>query len=52
MPKRRSSNPEQLRNEAAESEKAGRSEGEKNPRNVAGGKKSAATRKQHGSRKR
>jgi hypothetical protein len=50
MPKRRSSNPRQLRNEAEEIEKSGHSEGEKNPRNVAGGKKAAATRKQRGSR--
>jgi hypothetical protein len=51
MPKRGSSQrPEQLRHEAEQIEKSGRSAGEKNPKNVAGGKKAAATRKQRGSR--
>jgi hypothetical protein len=50
MPKRSTQRPQQLRNEAEQIEKSGRAEGEKNPKNVAGGKKAAATRKQRGSR--
>jgi hypothetical protein len=50
MPKRGSSQrPEQPRSEAEQIEKSGRT-GDKNPKNVAGGKKATATRKQRGSR--
>jgi hypothetical protein len=52
MPKRSNPRPQQLRSEAEQIEKSGRAEGDKNPKNVAGGKKAAATRKQRGSRSR
>ena len=51
MPKRED-NPsaEELRREAGDIEREGKgSEEGKNPKNVAGGKKAAATRKEHGS---
>ncbi len=54
MPKREDNpSPEQLRREASsiEHEGKGREEG-KNPGNVAGGKKAAATRKEHGTSRR
>jgi hypothetical protein len=50
MPKRSNPRPQQLRSEAEQIEKSGRAEADKNPKNVAGGKKAAATRKQRGSR--
>ncbi len=51
MPRREDDpSPEELRREAGEIEREGKgSEEGKNPRNVAGGKKAAATRKSHGS---
>lgn len=51
MPKREDNpSPEQLRREASEIEQEGKgSEEGKNPQNVAGGKKAAATRKERGS---
>lgn len=53
MPKRQDSpSSEQLRKEASEVERSGRAESGKNPQNVAGGKKAAATRKQRGSSRR
>ncbi len=49
MPRREDNpSPEELRREASQIEHSGKSEGGKNPRNVAGGKKAAATRKEHG----
>ncbi len=49
MPKREDNpSPGELRREAAHIEESGKSEGGKNPGNVAGGKKAAATRKEHG----
>ncbi len=49
MPKREDNpSPGELRREAAHIEESGKSEGSKNPGNVAGGKKAAATRKEHG----
>jgi hypothetical protein len=50
MPKRSHPRPQHLRSEAEQIEKSGRTEGDKNPKNVTGGKKTAATRKQRGSR--
>ncbi len=47
MPKREDNpSPQQLRREASESESSGKSSGGKNARNVAGGKKGAASRKE------
>ncbi len=48
MPRRQDHpSPQELRREAAHVEKSGHAEGGKNPGNVAGGKKAAATRKEH-----
>ncbi len=51
MPKRQDNpSPQELKREAGEIEREGKgSEEGKNPKNVAGGKKAAATRKEHGS---
>ncbi len=50
MPRREDNpSPEELRREAKDIEEHGKGKEEgKNPRNVAGGKKAAATRKEHG----
>ncbi len=47
MPKKSSQSPQELRREAHDIESSGRSTQGKNPSNVAGGKKAAATRKEH-----
>ncbi len=53
MPRREDHpSPEELRREASHVERSGKTEGGKNPGNVAGGKKAAATREEehrHGS---
>lgn len=53
MPRREDNpSPEELRREASDIERSGRAEGGKNPGNVAGGKKAAATRKERGTSRR
>ena len=52
MPKREDNpSPQELRREAKQIEERGESEGGKRPSNVAGGKKAAATRKEHGTQR-